>query len=158
MKELLKQFKNTLLESTTNIIPILAIIAGFQLLVFQTIPENILSISVGFLIVILGVTFFLMGLEIGIFPLGNNLSSEFLERNSLFWFSLFGFALGFGASIAEPAIIAVASQAGSITQGSLDPLTLRLIIATSVGAITAFGIIRTLLWDGLSPKSSFWAM
>ncbi|NLU33574.1 MAG: DUF1538 domain-containing protein [Wolinella succinogenes] len=145
MKELLKQFKNTLLESTTNLIPILVIIAGFQLLVFQTIPENILSISIGFLIVILGVTFFLMGLEIGIFPLGNNLSSEFLERNSLFWFSLFGFALGFGASIAEPAIIAVASQAGSITQGSLDPLTLRLIIATSVGAITAFGIIRTLL-------------
>lgn len=84
MKELLKQFKNTLLESTTNLIPILVIIAGFQLLVFQTIPENILSISVGFLIVILGVTFFLMGLEIGIFPLGNQLSSEFLERNSLF--------------------------------------------------------------------------
>jgi len=56
--------------------------------------------------------------------------------------------LGFSASIAEPAIIAVASQAGMITQGALDPWTLRLIIAISVGAITAFGIIRTILgWD-----------
>ena len=86
-----------------------------------------------------------MGLDIGIFPLGNSLSSEFLERNSQFWFAIFGFCLGFGASIAEPAIIAVASQAGQITNGQLDPLTLRLIIAVSVGLITSFGILRTIL-------------
>lgn len=139
---------HTLTESATNLIPILLIIIGFQLFVFQTLPENVWSIVIGFVIVIIGVTFFLMGLEIGIFPLGNNLSSEFLERKSLFLFALFGFALGFSASIAEPAIIAVASQAGEITKGALDPWTLRLIIATSVGAITAFGIIRTILgWD-----------
>jgi hypothetical protein len=86
-----------------------------------------------------------MGLEIGVFPLGNSLSNEFLEQKSLFWFSLFGFALGFSASIAEPAIIAVATQAQSISGGQLDAFTLRLIIAFSVGAITAFGIVRTLL-------------
>ena len=148
MLELFKQFKHTLLESTTNLIPILLIIVGFQLFVFQSLPENVWSISLGFFIVIIGVTFFLMGLEIGIFPLGNNLSSEFLERKSMVLFALFGFSLGFSASIAEPAIIAVASQAGEITKGALDPWTLRLIIAASVGAITAFGIIRTILgWD-----------
>ncbi|QOG12504.1 DUF1538 domain-containing protein [Arcobacter sp. FWKO B] len=148
MTELIKEFKKTFIESFINLIPILLIIIGFQLFVFQSIPEDVFSISIGFFIVIIGVTFFLMGLEIGIFPLGNNLSSEFLERKSIFWFALFGFALGFGASIAEPAIIAVASQAGSITNGALDPWTLRLIIATSVGAITAFGIIRTILgWN-----------
>ena len=148
MSELLKQFKHTFVESCINLIPILIIIVGFQALVFQSVPDNVVSIAIGFFIVVVGVTFFLMGLEIGVFPLGNNLSAEFLERKSLFWFGLFGFALGFGASIAEPAIIAVASQAGEITQGALDPWTLRLIIATSVGAITAFGIIRTILgWN-----------
>ncbi len=91
-----------------------------------------------------------MGLDIGIFPLGNSLSSEFLERNSQFWFAIFGFCLGFGASIAEPAIIAVASQAGQITNGQLDPLTLRLIIAVSVGLITSFGILRTILGWSIS--------
>lgn len=148
MNELIKQFRHTFIESTVNLIPIFFIIIGFQLFVFQSVPENVISICIGFFIVIIGVTFFLMGLEIGIFPLGNNLSGEFLERKSIFLFALFGFALGFSASIAEPAIIAVSSQAGEITKGALDPLTLRLIIATSVGAITAFGIIRTILgWN-----------
>lgn len=148
MNALIKQFRHTFVESAVNLIPILLIIIGFQLFVFQSVPENVISICVGFFIVIIGVTFFLMGLEIGIFPLGNNLSGEFLERKSIFLFALFGFALGFSASIAEPAIIAVASQAGEITNGGLDPLTLRLIIATSVGLITAFGIVRTILgWN-----------
>jgi hypothetical protein len=148
LSDLIKQFRHTFIESTVNLIPILLIIVGFQLFVFQSVPENVISICIGFFIVIIGVTFFLMGLEIGIFPLGNNLSSEFLERKSIFLFALFGFALGFSASIAEPAIIAVASQAGEISKGALDPLTLRLIIATSVGAITAFGIVRTILgWN-----------
>jgi hypothetical protein len=145
MHEILKQFRHTLLESITNLIPILIIIVGFQVLVFQSVPDNLFSIISGFTIVILGVTFFLMGLEIGVFPLGNSLSNEFLEKRSLFWFALFGFALGFSASIAEPAIIAVATQAQSITGGQLDAFTLRLLIAFSVGTITAFGIIRTLL-------------
>lgn len=148
MSDLIKQFRHTFIESTINLIPILLIIVGFQLFVFQSVPENVISICIGFFIVIIGVTFFLMGLEIGIFPLGNNLSSEFLERKSIFLFALFGFALGFSASIAEPAIIAVASQAGEISKGALDPLTLRLIIAISVGLITAFGIVRTILgWN-----------
>lgn len=148
MNALIKQFRHTFVESAVNLIPILLIIIGFQLFVFQSVPENVISICIGFFIVIIGVTFFLMGLEIGIFPLGNNLSGEFLERKSIFLFALFGFALGFSASIAEPAIIAVASQAGEITNGALNPLTLRLIIATSVGLITAFGIVRTILgWN-----------
>jgi hypothetical protein len=148
LQEILKAFHHTLIESARNLIPILLIIIGFQLFVFQSVPDDVWTIIIGFIIVIIGVTFFLMGLEIGIFPLGNNLSSEFLERKSIVLFALFGFALGFSASIAEPAIIAVASQAGAITNGALDPWTLRLIIATSVGAITAFGIVRTIFgWD-----------
>jgi hypothetical protein len=144
MLEILKQLQHSLLESFRNILPILIIIAGFQLLVFQTLPDNFLSIAIGFVIVIIGVAFFLIGLEVGVFPLGNSVSNEFLEKRSVLLFTLFGFAIGFSASIAEPAIIAVALQAEEITQGALDAFTLRLIIAFSVGAITAFGILRAL--------------
>lgn len=144
MLELIKEFKKTFIESFLNLIPILLIIAGFQIFVFQSVPDDLDSLVFGFFIVTIGITFFLMGLEIGVFGLGNSISSEFLEKKSIFWFALFGFALGFSASIAEPAIIAVASQIQAITNGALDALVLRLIIATSVGAITAFGIIRTI--------------
>lgn len=67
MSDLIKQFRHTFIESTINLIPILLIIVGFQLFVFQSVPENVISICIGFFIVIIGVTFFLMGLEIGIF-------------------------------------------------------------------------------------------
>ena len=144
MYEIFKQFRSTLLESVYNILPILIIIVGFQFLVFQTMPDGIFSIAFGFLIVIVGVAFFLVGLELGVFPLGNSLSNEFLEKKSVLLFTLFGFSIGFSASIAEPAIIAVAMQAETITNGAIDAFTLRLIIATSVGAITAFGVIRAL--------------
>lgn len=145
MVELIKKFKNTFFESVINLLPIILVVTGFYLFVFHTVPNDLFSIAFGFFILVIGATFFLMGLEIGIFPLGNNLSSEFLARKSLFWFALFGFSLGFGASIAEPAIISIASQAGTVTNGKLDPLVLRILIAFSVGIITAFGIIRTIL-------------
>ena len=144
MNEILKQLQHALLESARNILPILIIIIGFQLLVFQTVPDNVISIAIGFAIVVIGVAFFLVGLEVGVFPLGNSLSNEFLQKRSVVLFVLFGFAIGFSASIAEPAIIAVALQAEEITQGAIDAFTLRLIIASSVGAITAFGILRAL--------------
>ena len=144
MFEIVKQLRDALKESFHNILPILIIIAGFQILVFQSVPEGIASIVVGFLIVIVGVAFFLIGLEVGVFPLGNSLSNEFLEKRSVALFTLFGFSIGFSASIAEPAIIAVAMQAQEITGGAINALTLRLIIAFSVGFITAFGVVRSL--------------
>jgi hypothetical protein len=145
MHEIVKQLSEALKESVYNILPILIIIAGFQLFVFQSVPDEFFSIAFGFTIVIVGVAFFLVGLELGVFPLGNSLSNEFLEKRSIVLFILFGFAIGFSASIAEPAIIAVAMQAQEITAGAIDALTLRLIIASSVGAITAFGVLRALL-------------
>jgi hypothetical protein len=147
---LINKFKNTFLESSLNLVPIIVVVAFFYIFIFQIIPDNLISMIFGLLIVIIGATFFLMGLEIGIFPLGNNLSSEFLEKKSIFWFALFGFSLGFAASIAEPAIISIASQAGTVTEGKLDPLILRVLIAFSVGAITAFGIIRAILGWSIS--------
>lgn len=150
MKGLIYKFKNTFLESSLNLVPIIIVVAFFYIFIFQTIPDNLISMVFGLFIVIIGATFFLMGLEIGIFPLGNNLSSEFLEKKSIFWFALFGFSLGFAASIAEPAIISIASQAGTVTEGKLDPLILRVLIAFSVGAITAFGIIRAILGWSIS--------
>ncbi|MDD3008814.1 MAG: DUF1538 domain-containing protein [Arcobacter sp.] len=150
MNELIRQFRHTFVESSLNLVPIILVVAFFYIFIFQTIPNDLFSIAFGFFIVVVGATFFLMGLEIGIFPLGNNLSSEFLEKKSIFWFALFGFSLGFGASIAEPAIISIASQAGSVTQGKLDPFILRVLIAFSVGMITAFGIMRTILGWSIS--------
>ncbi|HAG74256.1 MAG TPA: DUF1538 domain-containing protein, partial [Thauera sp.] len=70
-------------------------------------------------------------------------------RGSLPLLMAFGFALGFSAVIAEPALIAVASQAETISAGRVDGFTLRLLVATSVGAVVALGVVRTILGHSL---------
>ena len=105
--------------------------------------------------VILGLTLFIKGLEMGLFPIGESMAYAFARKGSLMWLLIFAFLLGFGTTIAEPALIAVANkaatlaaQAGSIadTTDSRDnyALGLRLTVALSVGAAILIGVLRIL--------------
>ncbi|MGQ5488871.1 DUF1538 domain-containing protein [Thauera sp. ZXT1-4] len=129
--------------------PIVVVVAVFQLAVIREVPDGLLSMAGGLLIVAIGVALFLQGLELGIFPIGKNLSNEFAKKGSLLLLMVFGFCLGFAAVIAEPALIAVASQAESISGGRIDGFTLRVLVALSVGAVVALGVVRTILGHSL---------
>ncbi len=142
---LLRQFLDTLLHSLRNLLPIILVVGVFQFLVLQQVPEGLTSIVIGLGIVVLGVALFLQGLEMGVFPIGKSLSDEFAAKGSLPWLMIFGFFMGFSAVIAEPALIAVAEQAYIISEGRINPLTLRLLVATSVGAVIAVGVLRSIL-------------
>lgn len=141
----LQIFWRTLVHAARNLAPIVIVVALFQLVVMQSLPDGLTGIVIGLMVVVLGVALFLQGLEMGIFPIGKSLSNAFARRGSLPLLLAFGFAFGFAAVIAEPALIAVAEQAQTISQGHIDALTLRLIIATSVGLVIALGVLRTLL-------------
>ena len=145
----LNVFWDTLKHAFRNLLPIIIVVAVFQALILRQAPEGLLSISIGLLIVVFGVALFLQGLEMGIFPIGKSLSNAFARRGSLPLLLSFGFALGFAAVIAEPALIAVADQAQLISQGRIDALTLRLIVALSVGVVVALGIMRTVYGHSL---------
>lgn len=101
--------------------------------------------AAGLLIVAVGVAMFLQGLELSIFPVGKRLANQFARRGSMPLLMLFGFAIGFSAVVAEPALIAVAEQAALISEGRIDALILRLIVATSVGLVMALGVFRIIL-------------
>src|SRR5690554_2697149 len=100
--------------------------------------------ATGLLIVAVGVALFLQGLELSIFPVGKSLSNQFAKRGSVPILLSFGFAMGFSAVVAEPALIAVAQQAQEISEGRIDALTLRLLVAVSVGFVIALGVFRTI--------------
>ncbi|MCA1805836.1 MAG: DUF1538 domain-containing protein [Xanthomonadaceae bacterium] len=138
----LKDFWETLKHAFHNLMPIILVVAVFQLLVMRQVPDGLVSITIGLLVVVLGVALFLQGLEMGIFPIGKGLSNAFAKRGSLPLLLAFGFALGFSAVIAEPALIAVAGQAELISEGRVNALTLRLIVAISVGIVVAVGVLR----------------
>jgi len=91
-----------------------------------------------------GIALFLFGLDLSIFPVGKNLANQFVRRGALGLLLPFGFAIGFAASVAEPAVIAVAEQAQLVSGGRIDGLVLRFVIAVSVGLVLILGILRVL--------------
>jgi hypothetical protein len=145
----LNQFSRILKESFRNLLPIIVVVTFFQLIIMRQIPDDVLPMAFGLLVVVFGVALFLQGLDLGIFPIGKNLSNEFAKKGSLPLLMIFGFCLGFAAVVAEPALIAVASQAELISEGRVDGLTLRLLVALSVGAVVALGVVRTILGHSL---------
>ncbi len=109
----------------------------------------------GTLLVVLGLTFFLRGLNMALFPIGESMAYDFARKGSLFWLLAFSFALGFGTTIAEPALIVVAKEAAKIAAASGQILDsdsarvsyafgLRLSVGLAVGVATLIGVIRIL--------------
>jgi len=76
-------FLHTLGHAARNLAPIVLVVAVFQALVLRTVPDGLVSIVVGLAIVVLGVAVFLQGLEMGIFPIGKNLSNALADRKSV---------------------------------------------------------------------------
>ncbi len=142
-------------ESVRNLIPIVLVIAFFQMVVLRQPLPKFAELLVGMLLVTLGLALFLRGLELGLFPLGETLAREFARKGSLAWLLLFAFTLGFGTTVAEPALIAVAAEAARATAESgmimntdaalrAYALGLRLTVGISVGFAIVVGVVRIL--------------
>lgn len=137
--------------SILDVLPVILVVSFFQLVVLQEPFPNLIEVLVGLLFVVLGLMLFVEGLEIGLFPIGENLSYALVKKGSLFWLLLFSFLLGFSTTIAEPALIAVSNEAAEIALESdlITPeiesgyaLGLRLSVALSVGLAILIGIWR----------------
>ena len=152
---MLKIFGTHVLGACRDLLPIVLVIAVFQLAVLQQPFPQLGGVIVGLFLVILGLALFVLGLEIGLFPIGEAMAVAFAHKGSLFWLLLFGFGLGFSTTIAEPALIAVAGEAADVAAGAgliedaqedrdFYALGLRLTVALSVGVAIVLGLIRIL--------------
>lgn len=141
--------------SLRDLLPIILVIAFFQLFVLQQPIPNFIEIIIGTLFVVLGLTFFIYGLEMGLFPIGESMANAFARKGSVLWLLLFAFALGFGTTVAEPALIAVADEAAQVaanggmiedSQASMNAYAsgLRYTVAFSVGLAIVIGVMRIL--------------
>ena len=144
-----------LLGALRDLAPIILVIALFQVLVLRQPFPDLLSVLGGLGLVIVGLAFFVVGLDIGLFPLGEALAEEFAAKGSLFWLLLFAFALGAGTTVAEPALIAVTREGAEAAAGAglIEDLPasveryafgVRLTVALSVGAAIVLGVFRIL--------------
>jgi hypothetical protein len=155
MNEALRRLVNNLLESGKDLLPIVVVIAFFQIAVLQRPIPDFSSIALGTLYILIGLTLFISGLRTGLFPIGESLAHAFVERGSLLWLLVFSFTLGFGATIAEPALIAIANESADVAavggiishdQSAIDNYasTLRISVAIAVGLSVVLGVFRIL--------------
>ncbi len=155
MKNSLISIFRTLYLSLRDLYPIILVIAFFQIVVLQQPIPHILQILSGTLLVVIGLSLFVQGLQMGLFPIGESMAYAFARKGSLFWLLAFSFALGFGTTIAEPALIAVADEAADVAaaagavanslaakQSYADGL--RFTVAFSVGLALIIGVLRIL--------------
>lgn len=137
----------------TDLLPIILVIAFFQLVVIRQPLPQMGEVLFGTLLVVLGLTLFVEGLEMGLFPIGETMARALARKGSIFWLLFFAFALGFSTTVAEPALIAVAGEAAAIAgqEGLIEPsreslarysFGLRISVAFSVGLAILIGVLR----------------
>jgi hypothetical protein len=149
-------FSLALLATCRDILPIAAIIIGFQLLVIRKPLPNPRKTLTGFVYVLLGVAFFLEGLDMALFPLGKLMaaeltSTEFLGINpqnqlatwrTYGWVYVFAASIGFATTLAEPSLLAVAIKAEQISGGTVKAWGLRIAVSLGVAVGIALGAFR----------------
>lgn len=156
MIDWLVHFALKLLETGRNVLPILGIIIGFQLLVIRKPLPHPRKTIIGFFYVLLGMAFFLEGLDLALFPLGSLMASQlttpdFLGVNPVdlavswqayFWVYIFSASIGFAAALAEPSLLAVGIKAEQISGGAIRAWGLRISVAIGVSFGLALGAFR----------------
>lgn len=146
-------FIRQLYNSFLDLLPILVVVLVFQILVIQQPIPDVLNLVIGTLFVVIGLALFMQGLEQSLFPIGEAMAHAFARKGSVFWLLIFAFCLGFGTTVAEPSLIAVADEAANIASlGKIIPATadaqhsyafgLRLSVALSVGFAILVGVLR----------------
>lgn len=150
-----RSFVLLVLGTLRDLLPIIGVIAFFQVFVIQQPFPNWEEILTGLLMVMLGLALFIQGLQMGLFPLGESMAGAFARKGNLSLLLIFAFGLGFGTTVAEPALIAVAGEAAEAVaaagviaadedamEGYADGL--RYTVALAVGAALVLGVVRIL--------------
>jgi len=155
LKDSLVALAKDALGSLRDLLPIALVISVFQIFVFHDSATVLFSMLGGALLIVAGLTFFIFGLRLALFPIGEGLAYSLARKGSVFWLVVFAFVLGFGTTIAEPALIAIAAEAAEVAAGadaivSSDEakrgyaLGLRLTVALAVGVALVIGVMRIL--------------
>ncbi len=149
--EFIYDFSKVLLATCRDVLPIIILIAGFQLLVLRQPIPHLRRVVVGGVYVVMGLALFLAGLEKALFPLGKIMAAQLSDPAFIYgagevvtqadwkaygWVYLFAAMIGFATTIAEPSLIAVAYKAKEVSAGTISQWGLRITVALGV----AFGI------------------
>lgn len=153
---MLEELGITLLNTIRDVTPIVVLIAVFQIFIIRRTLPNLKKLILGVILVVFGLTFFLIGLEQALFPVGrsmvkqlsdptflmDNYSGELTDWQAYYWIYIFAALIGFATTIAEPALYAVAIKANEVSGGTIGTLYLRIVVAIGVAIALVVGTYR----------------
>ena len=155
--EFLMDFMKTLLATGRDVLPIVLLIGGFQLLVLRQPIPHLGRVLMGGVYVVIGLALFLAGLEKALFPLGKIMAAQLSDPVFIYggavqpvladwtaygWVYLFAAMIGFATTIAEPSLIAVAYKASEVSMGTISQWGLRITVAIGVAVGISLGTFR----------------
>ena len=130
-----------------DVMPILLVIFFFQYIIIKKPVAHLHKISTGIVMVILGLYAFIVGLDMGLFPIGESIAFALTSIGDNKLIYLFAFLIGFSTTMAEPALLAIAIKAEEISQGNLKQNILRMIVALGVAIGISLGSYRLISGD-----------
>lgn len=161
---MLKELGITFLNTLRDVAPIVLLIGTFHIFIIKKTIPNLKNVAWGAVLVILGLTFFLLGLEQALFPvgelmarqlsnpdfIGESYSGSLTDWQAYYWVYIFAALIGFSTTIAEPSLYAVAVKANQVSGGTISTLYLRIIVAIGVAIALVVGTYRIVVGDSLA--------
>ncbi|BAF72812.1 DUF1538 domain-containing protein [Sulfurovum sp. NBC37-1] len=136
-----------LVGTIKDVAPIIAVIFFFQYIIIKKPVAHLHRIITGILMVILGLYAFIVGLEMGLFPIGETIAYQLTDMNNNLLIYLFAFLIGFSTTMAEPALLAIAIKAEEISEGNIKQNVLRMVVALGVAIGIGLGAYRIVAGD-----------
>ncbi|MBT2774729.1 DUF1538 domain-containing protein [Halomonas sp. ISL-60] len=134
-----------LAEMVRDVLPIILTILFFQYIVLRRGLSNPRKIVFGFVLVIFGLYAFVVGLKMGLFPIGTSMAEQLIELERFGFIYLFAFMIGFATTMAEPALLAVGKQAEEAAAGRINGSAIRLLVALGVAIGISIGVHRIIV-------------
>ncbi len=136
-----------LIATVKDVAPILAVIFFFQYAIIKKPVAHLHRIAIGIALVVLGLYAFIVGLEMGLFPIGESIAFDLSAAGNRLLIYLFAFLIGFSTTMAEPSLLAIAIKAEEISEGAIKQTRLRVIVALGVAIGIALGAYRIVVGD-----------
>ena len=135
---------NKLKEVLSSVLPITILVLLLNFTILPLERSLLIPFLIGSILIIIGLTIFLLGVDIGITPVGKLMGSSLARTNKLWVIIIAGFMLGFIISIAEPDLHILAGQVDLVSSGIIPKFSIVLVVSIGIGILLFTGFIRIL--------------
>ncbi|NLW17704.1 MAG: DUF1538 domain-containing protein [Firmicutes bacterium] len=141
----MKEVKDTMKEVLTAVAPVTALVLLIQLTIAKTPPAVIGQFVAGAIFVLVGLFLFLLGVNIGLLPIGRTIGAELPSKGSIYFFFIVSLLLGVAVTIADPDVMVLANQVAAVSEAAIGRSLLILTVAVGMGFFVAVAMLRIVL-------------